>query len=1251
MAISEFEDFGPNQAFINDLYAAYLSDHTSVGEQWIALFQAWEAAGKPALTPIDPGSDAPQGVAYQEELTTTEEAHAANEAEYGAVTRSDLPPQPRVAAVPPKTPYAKKYDLKPDAAFSTREDEFIALKGMERGLAKNMDASLTIPTATTVRSLPARIMFDNRIVMNKYLANTTGVKVSFTHIIAYAMVEALSEMPQMNYSYRLDDSGRPTLVKPAHVNLGLAIDVTKPDGSRTLVVPNIKKADTLTFSEFHAAYEEIVARGRENQLTVDDYAGTTASLTNPGGFGTVHSIPRLMNGQGMIMGVGSMTYPPEFMGTPESRIARLGVSKVVHLTSTYDHRVIQGGTSGRFLRLMENKLLGLDGLYDRLFESLRVPYKPFSWERDVEYDPENELGKPARISNFIHAYRSRGHLIADIDPLSFHIRRHPDLELKNYGLTIWDLNRSFPVDGFAGKDRMTLQEICEQLRESYCRTVGFEYMHIQDPVQRTWFQTRLERPSQPMDKSAHIAIMRKLNEAEAFETFLQTKYVGQKRFSLEGGESLIPALSMILYGAVQDGYRSSAIGMAHRGRLNVLTNIAGKSYKQIFSEFDGIYDTSSQQGTGDVKYHLGTGGIYKTLDGTGAIPVYVGANPSHLEAADGVIEGVVRAKEDRFAAQDRAEGGTGEQPFDVLPIIIHGDAAFAGQGVVAEVLNYSNLPAYRVGGTIHIIVNNQIGFTTSPSSARSSHYATDVAKGLQVPIFHVNGDDPEAVARVSKLAYEYRNEFHKDVIVDIVCYRKRGHNEGDDPSMTQPIMYSLVDKKKSPRELFKESLLGRGILTPEEAEEIEQSYHKILDEAFTEVREAEAAVERGEKTASMALGLTKAQTADAAPEKEWASGVPLEVIHRIGDAHSNPPEGFALHKKIAQLFERRTKMAYEGSIDWGFGELLAFGSLLIEGVPIRMSGQDSRRGTFVQRQCVAHSIETGEEWTPIANLTENQAQLSIYDSSLSEYSVLAFEYGYSVERPDALVLWEAQFGDFANGAQTVIDEFVSSAETKWNQNSSLVMLLPHGYEGQGPDHSSARIERYLALCADSNMTVAQPSTPANHFHLLRHQAYTRPRRPLIAISPKQLLRRKGVTSSVEEFTSGAFRPVIGETNGNVHNVRRVILCTGRIYYDLAEKRDQDNRLDTAIVRLEQLYPHPVEELRAELNKYPGAEILWVQDEPGNMGAWGHLALEMFPPMGLWVRKISRPNSAAPSTGLSGMHKAQIEEILNAAFNG
>ena len=1238
------EDFGPNQGFINDLYVSYLKDHSSVGAQWAGMFQAWEEAGRPAheeagdgVTPAseagaaEPSADSPGG-AVQEE--------------YEFVTRSDLPPRPRVAVAPPKTPYAHKYDAKPDAAFSNKEDEIAPMKGMDRGLAKNMDTSLSMPTATTVRSLPARMMFDNRAVINNYLAATRGGKVSFTHIIAYAMVEALAEMPEMNYAYTTDEKGRPAVLKPAHVNLGMAIDVTKPDGSRTLVVPSIKKADTLTFAEFVDAYEEIVKRGRENKLTIEDYAGTTASLTNPGGFGTVHSIPRLMNGQGLIVGVGSMTYPPEFAGTAESRISRLGVSKVVHLTSTYDHRVIQGGVSGRFLRLMEQKLLGLEGLYDRIFESLRVPYQPFSWEADKEYDDVNDLGKPARIAEFIHAYRSRGHLVASLDPLSYHVLRHPDLELKSYGLTIWDLDRTFAVDGFMGKQQLTLREIYDQLRATYCRSVGFEYMHIQDPVQRKWIQKRIERPVKAADQETHFHTMELLNKAEAFETFLQTKYVGQKRFSLEGGESLIPAVATLLRGAIKDGLRSSAICMAHRGRLNVLTNIAGKSYKQIFTEFDGVYNPASQQGTGDVKYHLGTGGVYS--DGEGEIPVYVGANPSHLEAADGVIEGVVRAKEDRFMERDAAEGRE-PKPFDVLPIMIHGDAAFAGQGVVAEVLNYSNLPAYTVGGTVHVIVNNQIGFTTSPSSGRSSHYATDLAKGLQVPIFHVNGDDPEAVVRVARLAYEYREQFHKDVIMDIICYRKRGHNEGDDPSMTQPIMYSLVDAKPSPREIYKQSLIGRGILTEEGAARIEANFHEILDSAFNEVREAEAAAENEGKSANEILGLTKAQTHDAEPEKPWKSAVSREVIERIGEAHVNPPEGFAIHKKIGQLFARRAKMSQDGGIDWGYGELLAFGSLLIEGVPVRMSGQDARRATFVQRHAVAHNVETGEEWTPLANLTPDQAQFMIYDSSLSEYSVLAFEYGYSIERTATLTLWEAQFGDFANGAQTVIDEFISSAETKWNQNSSLVMLLPHGYEGQGPDHSSARIERYLQLCAGDNMIVAQPSTPANHFHLLRRQAYSRPRKPLIEITPKQLLRRKGVTSEVEEFTNGEFRKVIGEVNGDVHEVKRVLLCTGRLYYDLAQKRDKEGQLDVAIIRLEQLYPNPVAELAAELAKYPGAEILWVQDEPGNQGAWPHLALEMFPEMGISVRKVSRPNLGTPSTGLSAMHKAQAEELLTQAF--
>lgn len=1240
-------NFGPNEGFVAELYAAYRKDNASVGEQWQEMFHQWELNGINPISTDRASSNNQEQQASTNTLTAQQAVHAAADRATTSetyVTRSDLPPAPRSAARPALTPYTAKYDVSPTLAENFGEDEegLFPLKGMERGLAKNMDASLSIPTATSVRALPVRLMFDNRTVINNYLATTRGGKVSFTHLIAYAMVEALAEMPEMNYSYKLDEKGKPNLVKPAHVNLGIAIDTVKPDGTRTLVVPNVKSAERLTFTQFLTAYEDLVERGRKNQLKIDDYADTTASLTNPGGLGTVHSIPRLMNGQGLIIGVGAMTYPAEFQGASNASIARLGVSKVVHLTSTYDHRVIQGATSGRFLRLMEQKLLGLDGFYERIFMTLRIPFKPFVWERDVEYDAGRELGKPARIAELIHAYRSRGHLIADIDPLSFHVRRHPDLELNFYGLTLWDLDRTFPTGGFAGTTHATLREILSQLRESYCRTVGIEYMHIQDPVQRRWFQERIERPAQPASEEVKRNILRRLNQAEAFEVFLQTKYVGQKRFSLEGGESLIPALDAILQGAAHDGLSEAAIGMAHRGRLNVLTNIAGKSYAQIFSEFDGIYDPAAQQGSGDVKYHLGTEGTFTSLDGD-KISVYLAANPSHLEAADGVLEGVVRAKQDRLH--------TGDESYPVLPILIHGDSALAGQGVVAEVLNYSQLPAYRTGGTIHLVVNNQIGFTTAPSLARSSRYATDLAKGLQCPIFHVNGDDPEAVVRIAKLAYEYRQAFHKDVLLDIVCYRRRGHNEGDDPSMTQPVMYSLVNSKRTTRHLYTEALIGRGELTSAQFAQLEQNFKQLLESAFAEVREAEQKARADSQfNAAAVLGLPKAQSEENSTVVGWQSATSKQVLARIGDAHLNPPEDFQLHKKIAQLFEKRAQMTHaEGKVDWGFGEILAFGSLLIDGVPVRLSGQDSRRGTFVQRHATAHCIETGREWTPISGLTEDQAEINIFDSSLSEFGVLAFEYGYSVERPDALVLWEAQFGDFANGAQTVIDEFISSAEQKWAQNSGLVMLLPHGFEGQGPDHSSARIERYLQLCAENNLLVAQPSTPANYFHLLRRQAFLRPRKPLIVFTPKQLLRRKAAVSPIADFTRGEFMPVIGEIDAGIVNVDRVLLCSGRIYYDLVEEREQRGDKHTAIIRLEQLYPDPIAELGAQLAKYPDTQFIWVQDEPQNQGPWSHLALEVFPQLGITPKLVSRPRAAAPSTGIAAIHRTQAAEILQQAF--
>ncbi|WP_216386991.1 multifunctional oxoglutarate decarboxylase/oxoglutarate dehydrogenase thiamine pyrophosphate-binding subunit/dihydrolipoyllysine-residue succinyltransferase subunit [Arcanobacterium phocae] len=1235
MTSSQSEEFGANQNFIEDLYTAYLQDPQSVGPQWKEMFREWKVAGrKPMLTP-------PISEQTQDAQRSVHSSHSRKATASTNVTRSDLPPQPRSAAQPAKTPYAAKFDLKPkiDEIFENDQTEYVQLKGADRGLVKNMDASLELPTATTVRALPARVMFDNRTVINKYLAATRGGKISFTHLIAYAMVEALSEMPEMNYSYEVNEAGKPTLVKPTSVNLGIAIDVARPNGERTLVVPSIKGAEHMTFSEFLAAYEDLIKRGRNNALSIDDYQGTTASLTNPGGFGTTHSIPRLMKGQGLIIGVGAMVYPPAFAGTAEAQLARMGVSKVVHITSTYDHRVIQGATSGRFLRLLEHKLLGLDGFYDRVYVALHIPYKPFVWETDVEYDAERELGKPARIAELIHAYRSRGHLIADTDPLSFHIRRHPDLEIRSYGLTLWDLDRSFPTGGFAHSSHLTLREILDQLREAYCRTVGIEYMHIVDPAQRRWFQDRLERPAQPATAEQRRRILTKLNQAEAFETFLQTKYVGQKRFSLEGGESLIPALDAILEGAAASGLSDVAICMAHRGRLNVLTNIAGKSYGQVFNEFDGKIDPTTVQGSGDVKYHLGTEGVYTSPDGQ-EVGVYLAANPSHLEAADGVLQGIVRGKHDRIGFDDSF--------YPVLPILIHGDAALSGQGVVWEVFNLSQLPAYKNGGTIHIVVNNQIGFTTAPSLGRSSRYTTDIAKGLQIPIFHVNGDDPEAVARVARMAQEYREAFHKDVIIDLTCYRRRGHNEGDDPSMTQPVMYSLVESKRTTRRIYAEALVGRGDMTAEEVIELESTYYQTLDEALSSVRNSANTRTESEEQAAESLGIPQSQADDAGDMLGWQTATTPDVLARIGAAHVQVPEGFTPHKKIMQLFAKRARMATEGNIDWGFGELLAFGSLLIEGVPVRMSGQDVRRGTFVQRHATAHGVGTGTEWTPLQHLTEHQAELNIYDSALSEYSVMAFEYGYSVERPDALVVWEAQFGDFANGAQTIVDEFISSAEQKWNQKSSLVLMLPHGYEGQGPDHSSARIERYLQLCAENNMIVAQPSTPANHFHMLRRQAYQRPRKPLIALTPKQLLRRKGATSPVEAFTSGTFQPVIGEHRTDL-NVTRVIICTGRLYYDLLERRDNDGNTSVAIIRLEQLYPHPVAELQAELAKYPGAELLWVQDEPANQGAWPHLALEMFLPMGLQVRRVSRPAAASTATGLAKIHQAQAVALINEAF--
>ncbi len=1126
---------------------------------------------------------------------------------------------------------------------SPEEDKRTPLRGPAKAIATNMDASLSVPTATSVRAVPAKLLIDNRVVINSNLARARGGKVSFTHVIGYAIIRALAQFPSQNVYYEEVD-GKPTAVQPAHVNFGLAIDMPKPDGSRLLVVPNIKKAETMNFSEFWNAYEVLVKKARDNKLTAEDYAGTNISLTNPGGIGTVHSVPRLSKGQACIIGVGALEYPAEFQGASEKMLAQQAISKTITLTSTYDHRVIQGAGSGEFLRIVHQLLLGEQNFYDDIFESLRIPYEPVRWSSDIQVDPMDQVNKVARIQQMIHAYRVRGHLMADTNPLEYVQRRHADLDVRTHGLTLWDLDREWPTGGFGGKPVLKFRNILGVLRDAYCRTTGIEYMHIQDPEERQWFQEELEHPYSKPSREEQLRILSKLNSAEAFETFLQTKFVGQKRFSLEGGESLIPMLDSIISDAADQGMDEVAIGMAHRGRLNVLTNIAGKTYAQIFREFEGTQDPRSVQGSGDVKYHLGTEGTF-TSDNGNETKVYLAANPSHLEAVDPVLEGIVRAKQDRL--------NRGSEGFPVLPIMIHGDAAFAGQGVVAETLNLSQLRGYRTGGTVHIIVNNQVGFTTAPAASRSTVYSTDVAKMVQAPIFHVNGDDPEAVVRVAQMAYEFRRKFHKDVVIDMVCYRRRGHNEGDDPSMTQPMMYNLIEAKRSVRKLYTEALIGRGDISQEEAEQALKDYQERLERVFAETHAAQTSpvpVITNDAAAVAGIERPIAQQSDNGVGAPASTAISVDTLAHIGSAHTDVPDNFTVHPKLKALLEKREQMSREGAIDWGFGEMVAFGSLLMEGVPVRLAGQDSRRGTFVQRHAVFHDRATGAEWMPLSKLNEDQAKFWIYDSLLSEFAAMGFEYGYSVERPDALVLWEAQFGDFVNGAQTIIDEFISSAEQKWGQRSSLVLLLPHGYEGQGPDHSSARIERFLLMCAEDNMVVANPTTPASYFHLLRRQAYSRPRKPMIVFTPKQLLRLKAAASSVEDFTEGNFQPVIPDGQDlDAQKVDRVLLVSGRMYYDLLAHRQKSGDERTALVRVEQLYPLPVDAIKETAKKYPNAELVWAQDEPANQGPWPFIGLNLPTALGTDVRLVSRPASASTASGSAKRHAVEQEILVKQAF--
>ncbi len=1116
------------------------------------------------------------------------------------------------------------------------------IRGAAARIVANMEASLDVPTATSFREVPARLLEVNRKVINGYLGRTRGGKVSYTHLIGYAVVRAIADaMPNMNSTFATDADGKPRVIHNEDVNLGIAVDVEKSDGSRTLMVVAIKGAQAMDFRQFVESYEDLIRRVRASKITADDLAGTTVSLTNPGGFGTLQSVPRLMPGQGVIVGVGTIDYPTEFQAADPRRLADMGVSKVITLTSTYDHRIIQGAESGLFLKKVHELLIGKDSFYEDAFRSMGVPYEAVQWRKDVMPLDHTAavLEKQVQVNTLINMHRVRGHLIADLDPLRLkEPHMHSELDPATYGLTIWDLEREFYARGIGGVDpttespRMPLGDILGVLRDAYCRTIGVEYMHIQEPEEKAWIQRHVEGsgPNVPDDEKRHI--LDRLNAAEALEKFLATKYVGQKRFGLEGAESAIPILDALIGDAADDNLDSVVLGMAHRGRLNVLVNIVGKEYEALFSEFEGGLDEHSIQGSGDVKYHLGQTGTFSSRAGND-IPIELAANPSHLEAVDPVVLGMARSRMDQIYPP---------RDFPVLPLLIHGDAAFAGQGVVAESLNLSQIQGYKVGGTIHLVINNQVGFTTTPDHSRSSVYPTDVAKMVQAPIFHVNGDDPEACARVAHLAFAYRQRFNKDVVIDMWCYRRHGHNEGDDPSYTQPLMYRRIEEHRSVRKLYVESLVKRGDITIEEAEASMDDFHGKLQEALDATRHAES-------TPPEAPGTREILGAQAAP----ATGVSKETLDYLYGVLGSCPVDFHRHPKLTKQLETRDKMYAKNEVDWALAEAFAFGSILAEGQPLRLTGQDSRRGTFSHRHSTYVCYETGNEHRPLSEVAiANDTNLWIYDSLLSEYAALGFEYGYSVSYPEALVIWEAQFGDFMNGAQIIIDQFLVAAEDKWNQFSGLVLLLPHGLEGQGPEHSSGRLERFLLLAAEDNLTIVNASTAAQYFHALRRQAHATVKRPLVLFTPKSLLRARSARSKVDELVGGKFEFVLNDPGADVNAVERIIFCSGKVSHEAIAQRDEMDAA-VAVERVEQLYPWPYDAVAESVARYPNAkEIVWLQEEPENMGGWNACKGRLYEAHGQThqIRRVSRPESGSPATGSAAVHAWEQADLLRRALS-
>ncbi len=1211
------ENFGANASYVEGLYARFQADQASVDESWQAFFKEMMDGGSSETAKSSP--------AATEKRTETQVASPAQE-----------------TAKPAPAPVPDNVDSKP-------------LVGAAKKIVENMEQSLTVPTATSVRTMPVKLLDENRLLINQQLALRGGGKASYTHLIAWAIVQAVKAYPAMNNGYGVVD-GKPSRIENDGVNLGIAIDIEKKDGSRNLLVPNIKGCEKMTFAGFFAAYNETVKKARDGKLEIADFQGTTISLTNPGTIGTVSSNPRLMAGQSAIIATGAIEYPAEYQAMTAAALSQLGISKIITLTSTYDHRVIQGAESGLFLAKIHEFLTGPHGFYDDVFSSLELNHSPLRWSEDHNpsifgYDHVAEqTEKQANVLQLINAYRIRGHMLADIDPLNMTSFKEAELDLENFGLTIWDLDREFITGGLHGERTATLRRILDILRKAYCGKVGIEYRHIQSKEEKEWIRRQVREQfvdQQPLDAQIRKDLLQKLIEAEQFEQFLHKKYLGQKRFSLEGCETVIPMLDQLVEGAAARGVDEIFMGMAHRGRLNVLSNIVGDAEKgdmaeRIFTVFEGTSHPSFPADEGDVKYHQGAVGVKNTKSGR-EIRIQLSCNPSHLEFVNPVVEGMARGRQD-----DLRNGGQKprEEVYDmILPLLLHGDAAFAGQGIVMETLQLANLPGYRTGGTIHLVINNQIGFTTGVDSARSSIYSTDAAQITQTPIFHINGDDPEAAYRVVQIALSYRHEFNKDVVLDLVGFRRLGHNEGDEPSYTQPVMYARVKAHPGTQHLYAQHLVREGVINEDDLKamtnRVVEKYEGILSRA------KQIATEKPKKTVAP----------DPIVEEDGSvvleTGASEEFLRTASEKISLVPEGFNINPKMVNQLGRRAKMGSgEAPMDWGFAEAMAIGTLVQEGFPVRLSGQDSGRGTFSQRHASMYDTVTGERWSPLTELkneSDPRSRFYVFDSSLSESGVLGFEYGYSLICQNDLVMWEAQFGDFANGAQVIIDQYIAASEDKWKERCRLVMLLPHGFEGQGPEHSSARLERFLQLCAENNLQVCYPTTPAQYFHMLRRQVRQEAVRPLVVMTPKSLLRLPAASSNIDELKTGGFRPVLDDARVKDRNkVKRIVFCSGKVYYDLDAGRTDSHDDRVAIVRLEQFYPFPGEAVKEAIASYPNAtQLFWTQEEPQNMGGWFFVEprLREIKPENMSLRYVGRVPSASPATGSYAIHELEQKDIV------